>query len=125
MVEATTGKYKGSAGMTSLEMEVKADGTANIVVSMMFMTVLNAQNIPFVLNQDTLLMELDAVKLQPALDDMMKIPMITTTYGTVAPDGVMPKYQPNGRDGNGKTAIWVTVNSTSGNKILSVTADLA
>lgn len=124
MVEAVTGKYKGSAGMTGLEMEVKADGTANIVSTMMYMTVLNAQDVPYVLNQDTLVMELNAEKLQPALDEMMKIPMITSTYGTVEPSGVCPKYQPNGRDGNGKPAIWITVNSTSGNKILSVTATL-
>ncbi len=125
MVEATCGKYKGSAGMTSVEMDVMADGNANIVVSMMFMTVLNAQSIPYKLNQDTMVLELDATKLQAPLDEMMKLPMITSTYGTVAPEGVQATFQPNGRSGNGTPAIWVVVNSTTGNKILSVTTELA
>jgi hypothetical protein len=124
MVEATCGKYKGSAGMTSVEMEVFPDGTANISVYMMFMTVLNAQAIPYKLNQDSMIMELDAVKLQAPLDEMMKIPMVVSTYGTVAPEGVQATYQPNGRSGDGKTAIWVVVNSTTNNKILSVTTEL-
>ncbi|RYG98148.1 hypothetical protein EON65_51805 [archaeon] len=110
--------------MTSVTMEVMMDGTANIVVSMMFMTVLNATNIPFVLNQTNMIMEMEGASLQPSLDDMMKIPMVTTTYGIVAPEGVLATYQPSGRDGNGKPAIWMTVHSTTGNKILSVTSDL-
>eukprot|EP01031_Cornospumella_fuschlensis_P037034 gene37034-44942_t len=124
MVEAVVGKYKGSAGMTTVNMEVFADGTANISVSMMFMTVLNATSIPFVLNQTSMIMEMEGAKLQPSLDDMMKIPMVTSTYGVVAPEGVQATYQPNGRDGNGQPAIWMTVHSTTGNKILSVTAPL-
>jgi hypothetical protein len=124
MVEATTGKYKGAAGMTSVEMDVLPDGTANIMVYMMFMTVLNAKAIPYHLNQDTMVMEMDAAKLQIPLDEMMKLPMIVSTYGTVAPEGVIATYQPTGRSGSGKTAIWVVVSSTSGNKILSVTAEL-
>lgn len=120
---AEVGSYKGSAGMTSLQMEIYPNGTANIVMSMMFMTVLNAQSVPYVLNNDTMRLEFDAEKLQAALDDMMKIPMIASTYGTVAPDGVVAKFQPHGRSGDGAPSVWVTVNSTSGSKILSVTAD--
>lgn len=124
MVEVIANKYKGSAGMTSLAMDVFPDGTANIVMSMMYITVLNAQAVPYVLNQDTLIMEFDAAKLQLALDDMMKIPMVVSTYGTVAPEGVIAKYQAGGRSGDGTPSIWVTVNSTAGTKILSVTGEM-
>lgn len=118
MTEVKPGSYKGSAGWTtSLQMDVTAERTTSILIKMTLVTLLDAQNLPFVLNSETLTLEFDRPALEAALAS-------STSTNNVAYEGVVAKYQPNGRNGDGKTAIWVTVTDKSGKKILSITAEL-